>query len=105
VLRETGELIGRCGLLRRELDDSVEIEIMYVLSSRFWGTGLASEAARCIRDYGMQSLGFTRLVSLIAPGNIASKRVAISAGMRFLRQTQFAGQPVEIYLIEKIKTV
>ena len=80
---------------------AVEIELIYVLSQRFWGQGLASEAARGIRDYAWQSLGFTRLISLIAPGNIASKRVAMAVGLRFLRHTQFDGQPVEVYLIER----
>ena len=101
LLRATGEIIGRCGLLRRDLDGAVEIELMYVLSQCFWGQGLASEAARGIRDYAWQSLGFTRLISLIAPGNIASKRVAMAVGLRFLRHTQFDGQPVEVYLIER----
>jgi RimJ/RimL family protein N-acetyltransferase len=101
VLRETGETIGRCGLLRRELDGAVEIELMYLLSPRFWGQRLASEAARGIRDHAWQSLGFTRLISLIAPENIPSKRVAMAAGMRFVRQTQFNGQLAEVYLIER----
>jgi ribosomal-protein-alanine N-acetyltransferase len=103
VLRETSELIGLCGLLRRELDGAVEIELMYVLSPRFWGQRLASESARRIRDYALKSLGLTRLISLIAAENISSKRVALAAGMRFLRQTQFDGQLVEIYCTEQLQ--
>jgi ribosomal-protein-alanine N-acetyltransferase len=100
VLRGTGEMIGLCGLLRRELDGVFEIELMYVLSPRFWGQRLASEAARGVRDYAGQSLDLTRLISRIAPENVASKRVAMAVGMRFLRPSHFDGQPVEIYLLE-----
>jgi ribosomal-protein-alanine N-acetyltransferase len=101
VLRETGEIIGRCGLLRRELDGVFEIELMYVLSPRYWGQRLASEAARGIRDYAWHSLDLTRLISRIAPENVASKRVAMAVGMRFLRRSRFDGQAVEIYLLER----
>lgn len=101
VLRDTGEIIGRCGLLRRELDGALETELMYVLSPRFWGQRLASEAARSIRDYAWQSLDLTRLISRIAPENAASKRVAMAVGMRFLRRSQFDSQLVEIYLVER----
>jgi RimJ/RimL family protein N-acetyltransferase len=46
ILPETGELIGRCGLLSQGVDGQTETEIAYLLSPRFWGRGLASEAAR-----------------------------------------------------------
>jgi len=104
VLRETGEIIGRCGLLRRELEGAVEVELMYMLSPRFWGQGLASEAARAVRDYAMQSLRLTRLVSLIAPENVASKRVANATGMRMERPTQFDERAVEVFAIERAVT-
>jgi [ribosomal protein S5]-alanine N-acetyltransferase len=101
VLRETGELIGRCGLMRRELDGAVEVELGYLLSPRFWGQGLASEAARAIRDHAFERRGFKRLVSIIAPENIASKRVAMAAGMRFSRQTRYNEEMVDVYVIEE----
>ena len=46
VLRETGEVVGGCGLVRRELPEGVEIELGYHLRSDLWGRGLATEAAR-----------------------------------------------------------
>jgi len=101
VLRETGELIGRCGLLSQEVDGRNETEIAYLLSPRFWGRGLASEAARGIRDHAFQSLGCSRVVSLIHPANVASKRVATAAGLRHARNTRFKDIWVELYCLER----
>ena len=102
VLRDTGELIGRCGLLTQEVDGQKEMEIAYLLSPRFWGRGLASEAARSLRDYGFHTLGRTRLVSLIHPENTASKRVALAAGLRYEKHTAFGGREVEVYSVERL---
>ncbi|MES2598922.1 MAG: GNAT family N-acetyltransferase [Verrucomicrobiota bacterium] len=76
-----------------------EIELAYLLSPRFWGRGLASEAARAIRDLAFSTLGCSRLVSLIHPANLASKRVAHSVGMTFSQTTRHADLEVEVFSI------
>lgn len=101
VLRESGELIGRCGLLAKEVDGVPEIEVAYLLSPRFWGRGLASEAARAIRDFAFHSLNHSRLVAIIHPGNFASKRVATGIGMSFLRMSRLDDVEVEVFSISK----
>ena len=101
VLRETGELIGRCGLLSQVVDGRAETEIADLLYPRFWGRGLASEAVRSIRDYAFQSLRCSRLVSLIHPDNVASKRVATAAGLAYDRNTRFKYMCVEVYCVER----
>jgi len=44
------------------------------------GQGYASEAGRAARDYAYSTLGWTTLMSMIAPGNDASVRVATALG-------------------------
>jgi ribosomal-protein-alanine N-acetyltransferase len=99
ILKESGELIGRCGLLAQELDGIADIEIGYLLSPRFWGRGLASESARGIRDFGFHVLGCERLISIIHTENEASKRVAAAIGMTPSRRTRFHDVEVEIFSI------
>jgi ribosomal-protein-alanine N-acetyltransferase len=99
ILRDSGELIGRCGLLAQKVDGADEVEVAYLLSPRFWGRGLASEAARTIRDFAFQSLGCSRLVSIIHPQNLASKRVARTIGMQFSRVTRLYNIDVEVFSI------
>lgn len=101
VLKDSGELIGRCGLLSQRLDGAEEIEIAYLLSPRFWRRGFASEAARAVRDFASHSLGHSRLVSIIHPGNIASRRVATAIGMTFSRMARLYDIDVEVFSLTK----
>jgi ribosomal-protein-alanine N-acetyltransferase len=101
ILKESGELIGRCGLLSQQLDGIADVEIGYLLSPRFWGRGLASEAGRAICDFGFDSLGCPRLISIVNTRNIASQRVAAAIGMTPLRTTRFHNIDVEIFSITR----
>jgi [ribosomal protein S5]-alanine N-acetyltransferase len=97
VLRESDELIGRCGLILQNLDWGKEMEVAYIISRAQWGRGLASEAARAIRDYGFQTLKQERLISLVHVDNERSKHVARAIGMRLERQTKYFGQEVDVF--------
>jgi [ribosomal protein S5]-alanine N-acetyltransferase len=83
ILRDTGELIGRCGLLPWVLEGQREVEVAYLLSRAHWGQGLATEAARAILDYGFATLDVPRLICLIDHDNAKSIRVAEKIGMTF----------------------
>ncbi len=54
----------------------MEIEIDYRLDSACWNRGLASEAARTVRDHGFRDLKLDYVISLIHPENHPSRRVA-----------------------------
>ncbi|HSU15339.1 GNAT family N-acetyltransferase [Longimicrobium sp.] len=78
---ETGEMIGRCGLLRSEIAGRMETEISYLLARRHWGRGLAAEAAAAVLAHGFAALALPRIVAVIDPRNTASRRVAERIGM------------------------
>jgi [ribosomal protein S5]-alanine N-acetyltransferase len=78
-------MIGRCGLLIQDVEDGTENEIAYLLGSEWWRRGYATEAAIAIRDHAQSQLGFERLISLIAPDNVASQAVARRIGMHHER--------------------
>ena len=80
VLKDSGCVAGTCGLVMQQIDQKQEVEIGYLFLRKYWGRGLATEAAAACRDYGRQ-LGFSRLVSLIDPDNWASRRVAEKNGL------------------------
>jgi Acetyltransferase (GNAT) domain/Domain of unknown function (DUF4037) len=48
----------------------------YLFVRRFWHQGLATEAARGTMKYAREQLGYNRLISLIRPENMPSRRVA-----------------------------
>ncbi|HET7461432.1 MAG TPA: GNAT family N-acetyltransferase [Longimicrobium sp.] len=89
ILREAGELAGRCGLLRSEIGGRIETEISYLLARRFWGRGLAAEAAGAVLEHGFGGLGIARIVAVIDPRNTASRRVAERIGMRYERDVPY----------------
>jgi len=82
VLKSEGDLIGDCGLEWMTLDDGSVAELGYDLRSDVWGRGLATEAARAVRDFAFGPAGLSNLISLIRAGNDASRRVAEKVGMR-----------------------
>lgn len=79
ILKETGELIGDCGL--EVMEDMGAAELGYDFRSDFWNQGYATEAASAVRNYAFDVLKLPQLISLIRVGNHASKRVAEKVGM------------------------
>lgn len=62
-------------------DREPELGFLFTRAAR--GRGLAQEAARAARAHGLGALGLPGLVSYIAPGNAASRRLAERLGARF----------------------
>lgn len=104
IHKATGEFIGRCGLIPWTLEGRSEVEVAYMLAKAYWGQGLGTEAARAIRDYGFEQLGFDRLICLIDAGNRASIRVAEKIGMRFEKEIIDDQGPAQLYSCSKPPT-
>ena len=81
IHKETDQFIGRCGLLPWTIDQRFEVEVAYLLDKKFWGQGLATEAAQAILQYGFEQLHYSRLICMMVPGNLASQKVAGKTGM------------------------
>ena len=89
-LKETGDFVGICGLKRQLGIDGVdEVEVGYTFNRNFWNQGLATEAARATMDYARKNLGITRLISLIRPENLPSRRVAEKNGLTPEKEVMF----------------
>jgi len=101
ILKSTRELIGDCGLVRQSVDAVDEIEIGYHVRRDLWNQGYASEAARACRDHGFANLKVTRLISLIRPENLASRRVAEKNGMTIWKEVTKADLLHYVYAITR----
>jgi [ribosomal protein S5]-alanine N-acetyltransferase len=106
-----GGFLGEVGLLpwdaaswtpgvRAEIGPSAEIEIGWALAPAHWGRGYAAEAASSVRDWALEELALSRLISLIQPANIASIRVAEKIGETYERDITVSGHPVRLYTLE-----
>jgi RimJ/RimL family protein N-acetyltransferase len=101
LLRSSGEFVGQCGLTVQEVEGEKEIEIGYLLLRKFWSRGFATEASIAARDYGFHTFGYERLVSLIDPGNRASRRVAEKVGLTLEKEVWKWNKTVCVYAINK----
>ena len=71
-----GAFLGDCGPMLQPVEGELVPEIGYHIVRREWGRGYATEAATTCRDLVLGRLGFPRVVSIVAPENLASRRVA-----------------------------
>ncbi len=97
ILRSNEKLIGYCGFFLQTVDDKEQLEIAYRLDPSYWGQGLATEAARSVRDHAFDDLQLPHVISLIHPENIASRRVAEKNGMVREKETIFRGFPTIVF--------
>jgi ribosomal-protein-alanine N-acetyltransferase len=97
VEKQTGKLIGWCGLWR--LPETGETEIGYAIARQFWGRGLGSEAAGAFLAYGFETLKLYEIAAVARPENTASRRVMEKLGMTFGYTGEFYGRDLVHYSI------
>lgn len=81
VLKSSGEMIGDCGCVVQEIEGRNEVEVAYHVRRDLWGNGYATEAARACIQFAFDKLNAGRVVSMIRPGNVNSRRVAEKNGL------------------------
>lgn len=96
TLKETGETIGMCGLLKREALEDVDIG--YAFLPRFWSKGYAVEAAQAVRRFAKETLGLRRLVAIVDPVNTGSIRVLEKIGMRYEKIVKLSPDDIDLKL-------
>jgi len=100
VLRETNDVLGYCGFLHHP-EVPGEVEIGCRLHPDYWNRGLITEAAHVVRDHGFRDWNLPRVISLIHPENIPSRRVAEKNGMRIEKEITFRGFPTLVFAITR----
>jgi len=101
VPRGKDTIIGYCGFFYHPEHGIEDIEIGYRLNPDYWNRGLITEAARAVRDHGFRDRNLSRVISLIHPENIPSRRVAEKNGMTVENKITFRGFPTLVYAITR----
>jgi len=99
VSKETGRLLGMCGLLMQKVDEQQELEIGYSILPQYWQKGYAIEAATKCKQYARQYKLAKSLISIIHVDNVPSQKVALKNGMHLDITTVYKENPVHIYRI------
>lgn len=102
VLKATGEAIGDCGVTRQEVEGEFLAEIGYHLRRDYWGQGLATEAAQACKHWAFANLKDERVISLIRPENMPSRRVAERNGMTIWKEIDWRGLRHYVYSISRV---
>ena len=100
VLRGEHTVLGYCGF-HHHPEVPGEVEIGYRLHPDSWNRGLITEAARAVRDHAFGDLKLPRVISLVHPENIPSRRVAEKNGMKVEKEITFRGFPALVYAITR----
>lgn len=101
IEKQTGALVGQCGLLIQTIDGVQELEIGYSIMPAFRGKGYATEAAIKCKQVAFEQNYSQSLISIIVPENTASIGVALNNGMQLDKTTISNGDRVNIYRIDK----
>ena len=81
VLKESGEMIGQCGLTMQQWKDRELLEVGYLFNRIYWHRGYAAEAAIACKNYAFDILHAEEVCSIIRDTNTASQNVARRNGM------------------------
>jgi ribosomal-protein-alanine N-acetyltransferase len=95
-LKDTGQPIGMCGLIRRNMLNDVDIGYAYL--PRYWSKGYAIEAALAMKQYAREVIGLKRMVAVVDPQNTGSIRLLEKLGMTFERMVKLAEDDIELKL-------
>ena len=90
-----GDFVGDCGLTWQPIDGE-SLELGYHVLPRHQGRGLATTAAAAALDFA-RGRGVTHVIAIIAPGNLASVRVAEKAGLTYYKDAAYHGDTHRIY--------
>jgi ribosomal-protein-alanine N-acetyltransferase len=73
------QLIGWIGLT--PLEGHSYTQLLYGLARKYWGQGLATEAAATMMRYAFQRMHLGELVAVVNPENVASRKLLAKIGM------------------------
>ena len=99
-LRQTGELIGDCGLMLVE-GTGPEVELAYHYKRSAWNHGYGTEAATACLTRGFGPIGLEEIIAICFPENVGSWRVMEKAGMRYAGMASYYGLNLKKYVADR----
>jgi len=93
-LKESGDPIGICGLIKRDALEDVDLGFAFLPA--FWGNGYAFESAAAVMDYGRRTFKLSRLLAITSQDNEISARLLEKLGFHFERLTRLATDSAEV---------
>jgi len=106
ILKESGEMIGQCGITLQDYRDKKVPEIGYLFQKKYWHQGYAIESAQACKNYAFEVLNIDEIYSIIRDNNLPSQKVAIKNGMEkrdiIIKHYYNTDMPHIIFSVKKI---
>lgn len=100
----TNDLIGWSGLKYETMainNQNGYYDLGYRLKRKYWGNGIATEAALESIKYGFSVLNLKEICAAAHVENIGSNKILQKVGLKFMETFEFEGEKCNWYKIEK----
>lgn len=84
ILKESGEMIGDCGVSMQFIDDLDRPEIGYHLRKDYHHLGIGKEMTQAVKDYFFNNFDYDEVYSYMNKDNVPSYKTAEANGMSYL---------------------
>ena len=101
IYKETGEMIGDCGISMQIIDDEWKPEIGYHLRLDYHQKGIGKEMTQAVRDYFFTHFDYDEVYSYMNKNNIPSMKTAEANGMKYLHLYISHGEVCRVYRITR----
>jgi RimJ/RimL family protein N-acetyltransferase len=98
-LRETGESMGICGLLKRDTLDDADLGFAFL--PKYRSQGYAAESAQAVVAHARQSIGLERVMAITLPDNQRSIRLLEKLGFKFEKLVRLSDDAEELMLFAR----
>ncbi len=98
-LKESGEPVGMCGLLKR--DYLPDVDIGFALLPRHRSKGYAFESASAVLAHARDTLGLRTVLAITSPDNVASITLLEGLGFLFERMARPAENEPEVEVFSR----
>jgi RimJ/RimL family protein N-acetyltransferase/MFS family permease len=99
--RISGDLIGRGGLSRVEVDGAQRLDLGWTVQPELWGRGYATEIGRAGLALAFDDLGAKEVVAFTEPDNVRSRAVMERLGMDGPRDIVHEGESFVLYTLHR----
>ena len=100
MLKETEELIGICGLIKRDTLEDVDIGFAFL--PQFMGKGFGFEAASATLHYALDTLKLKKIIAIVDPENVVSIALIKKIGLHFEKMIQLSHKDIELIMLFSI---
>ena len=101
ILKETGEMIGDCGISMQFINDEWRPEIGYHLRKDYHRQGIGKEMTQAVKDYFFTHFDYDEVYSYMNKDNIASVKTAEANGMTFRNMLDHGDEVCRVYSITR----